>query len=425
MRAKWKKGCERLSRKTDLQGPERGLELPFGHLIRGIARSRGSTRREEAAAAYLLALAAQRYVDGPEDRLAVAAMATRTRRELLGHESQSERGECLSRVAGALVAGSAAEAVDALQGVVGWYAARARDSEAREIAQVARQLAGRVVDRPDLSTRACRWHGWLSLECGRLKEALDAFRQAVRLGREAGCRSCELRAALGLAHVDLGRGRIGRARSGASRVLDTALDRGEPALIARAYRSLFAIERRAGEFEQALEYGWRALRASARSPSKGRLLVECARLLAGLGLEETARNVYEGGLRQPLAMRDRFAAEVGLLELDVSEGNEVAFLRRRKALEETPGLAEVPLWHARFWMAVGRGSRRFGKTQAAARALDEAAWLAEWNGLAPVLFEVQEEMEGAMRAPGRPDGPESEGPAYEELARRFGGAELA
>jgi hypothetical protein len=230
---------------------------------------------------------------------------------------------------------------------------------------------------------------------------------------------------LGLAHVDLLRGRIARARNGASRVLGAALDRGEAGLIARAHRSLFVIERRGGEFEPALEHGWRGLQASARSASKGRLLVECARLLARLGLAETARKVYEAGLRQPVALRDRFAAEVALLELDVSEGDEVAFLRRRKALEETAALAEVPLWHARFWMAVGRGSRRFGKAQAAARALDEAAWLAEWSGLGPVLFEVQEEMEGAMRARGRPQEPETEGPAYEELARRFGGAELA
>lgn len=403
--------------KRDGRGLEVGLELPFGHLIRGITRSRSPVEREEAAAAYLLALAGQRHADRPEDRLAVAAMAARTRKELLHRSSLTSRGPILERLAEALVAGAPAACVEALLALAEWYEERARDEEAREVVGVARALVPGVEDAAAI--RVCRAHGSLALRCARWKEALDAFRFALRLSRRAGCRASEMRCALGLAWVELGRGRVTRARGDAARVAAAAGERGDAEVLGLAFQTLFAVEQRARDFDRALEHGWRALHTYERSEARARLLVDCGRLFADLGARGTARRVYEAALARPLPMRERLAAAVGLLELEVEEGNEVAFAGRRKALEGDPDLAEVPFWHARFWVVVGRGYGRFGKGAASERALDEAAWLVEWNGLDPVLLNAEWDLEPPERGAEADDRP-----ALEELARRFSGSEL-
>ncbi|MGH7545996.1 MAG: hypothetical protein ACREKI_07430, partial [Gemmatimonadota bacterium] len=143
-----------MSSKRDGRRPDVGLELPFGHLIRGIARSRNSVEREEAAAAYLLALAAQRHVERPEDCLAVAAMATRTRKELLGDRTPGLRGGLLGDLAAALISGSSPASAQALLTLVAWYEGRGRFAEACEIAEVADRVAAADPEAPDLALQA-------------------------------------------------------------------------------------------------------------------------------------------------------------------------------------------------------------------------------------------------------------------------------
>jgi hypothetical protein len=192
------------------------------------------------------------------------------------------------------------------------------------------------------------------------------------------------------------------------------------------HHTLFAVEQQMRNLPRALESGWEALRAYGRSPAAAHVLVECAQLFAAISERATARRVFEAALAKPLTMRTRLAASVGLLDLEVVEGNEVAFWARRKALESDPELEETPLWHARFWVTVARGLQRFGQETAAQRALEEAAWLAEWNGLGPTGLDeglLGEARPGAV-GPKRPHD-EATARTVEEYARRFGGAEFA
>lgn len=415
-----------MSSKREGRRPEIGLELPFGHLIRGITRSRNLVEREEAAAAYLLALAAQRHVERPEDRLAVAAMATRTRKELLGHAVPGGRGSALGDLAAALIGGSTWACAEALLALVAWYEQRGRFAEGCEISEVADGVPTGT-DAPELALRALEVHGSLALQCGRLGAALGAFRRLERAARDQGGDDRAVRAALGVARVELARGRVSRARLRASRALADAARARDAELVGLCHHTLFAIEQQTRNLPRALESGWEALRAYGRSPSGAHVLVECAQLFAALGERATARRAFEAALQHPLTMRTRLAAMIGLLDLEVVEGNQVAFRARRKALESDPELDEVPLWQTQFWVAVARGLRRFGQHPAAQRALDEAVWLAEWNGLGPSGLDADPLAEGDAVATSGRNAPRDEEMArtVEEYARRFGGAELA
>lgn len=400
------------------------LDLPFGNLIRGIARSQTAGEREVAAAAYLLALAAQRQADHPDDRLAVAAMSTRTRKELLGKAPPGTRGRILGRLADALVAGSDLDCVAALRELGAWYAERARCPEAREVAGVAKNLAAALAD-PVVRIEADTDYGWFCLHSGGWKEATRAFRKAIELSERHGWRKSEIRGELGIVHVELHRGRTQKARERALRAWGWAQELGDPGLVGLCGHALLAVEQEAQNFERALEYGWNTLSVAGLSASPASLLVDCSRLFRTLGARGTARRVAEAALRHPLSKRERLEAEIGLLELEVMEGNEVAFLGRKKALEDSADLEEVLLLHAHFWITVGRGYRLFGKNRAAERALEEAARWAEEEGLGPVLMEVDHEVE-ALRGAARGEGSCGGEPtaALEKLARKFGGTEL-
>lgn len=410
--------------KREGRRPQVGLELPFGNLIRGITRSRTPVEREEAAAAYLLALAAQRHAERSEDRLAVAAMASRTRRELLGHAAPESRGPLLDALASALVAGLSQACADAMLGLVAWYEERARFAEGQEVAEVADLVATSVRDG-DCALRAAEVRGRLALRCGRWRSALEAYRRMGGEARARGLRTAEWRAALGVAGVDLARGHLSRARARATRVLADASASGDSGVVALGHHVLFAIERRRRNVRRALESAREALRAFTDSPERGSLLVECAHLCADLGERALARRTFEAALGSSLEMRTRLAAEVGLLELAIGEDNEFELRARCSALESDAELAEVPLWHTRFWAVVARGLRRFGREPAAEQALEKAAWVAEWNGLGASWMDADGHADGesVSRESREPD--EETARTMERFAAGLGGAERA
>jgi hypothetical protein len=206
------------------------------------------------------------------------------------------------------------------------------------------------------------------------------------------------------------------------RVLADAGASSDAPVIAWGHHVLFAIERRRRNVQRALESAWQALRAYTDSRARGTLLVECAQLFADLGERALARRIFEAALAASLEMRTRLAAQVGLLELEIEEGNEVAFRARRRTLESDAALAEVPLWQTQLWAIVARGLRRFGQESAAEQALEEAVWLAEWHGLSPSWLDAQPHADG--EAPGR-GADEKTARTMEEFARRFGGVERA
>ncbi len=402
-----------------------GLDLPLGSLIRGIASTQSSQEREEAAAAYLLALAGQRRADHPGDLLAVAAMAARTRKELLGPTPSAGRGTMLERLAEVLTAPHPEPCVHALLDLASWYGDRARWAEARDVAEVARALA-RAVREPGLRVEVETMYGWLSLESGRAREALEAFGGAIALSRRRGLAEAEIRGELGVAHAHLLRGRRAAARRRAGRALARARGLGHAELVGLCGHTLLAVEQGAGDYERALEHGWNALNVVGAPAERASLLLDCGRLFWILGEPRTARRLIEAALREAPSQRERFQAEIDLLELEVVEGNELGFLARAKALARSGELAELPALEARFRLASGRALRVFGRPDAAEQAFLEAARLAEENGLPDLWVEAEAEWDALAGAGGEAGIELAAKPTPEvfHLARKFGGAEL-
>lgn len=262
-------------------------------------------------------------------------------------------------------------------------------------------------------TTALRLLGRVLRKAARWDDAEQYYREAIRRSEEMGQRRQWARAMDGLAIAYWYQGAYPKARSMLEEVLKRGRDWRDDFVVATALNSLCVAALTAGDLEQALEYGWTAVRLVDEGEAQNPILGNLGRAFAQLGMYAAAEHCYGMILARSseLVIRNQAAADHALVAAEA--GNAEAFRERRKALMAVEDQWRYEPWSCTYiHLHIGRGCVLIGDVDDAREHLRKAIKLAEKHRYNEQLIRAEETLglleaaaEGVRPAPaalGRP-----------------------
>jgi tetratricopeptide (TPR) repeat protein len=261
-------------------------------------------------------------------------------------------------------------------------------------------------------TTALRLVGRLCRKAARWDDAEAYYRQAIARAEAMGQRRQWARAMDGLAIAYAYRGNYPKARV----LLEEVLERGrawkDDYIVATALSSLSTNALTAGDYEQALEYGWTAIGLMDSEEARHPILGNLGRAFAQLGLFRAAERCYEIIIAnaQEVVPRNQAKADYALIAAEA--GNVKEFRARRERL-----LNDAAEWREEPWVGtwvhlhVGRACVLVGDVDDAREHLRTAIALATKHRYNEQLIRAEETLEllEAAVAGARPPAPAAVG----------------
>ncbi len=239
---------------------------------------------------------------------------------------------------------------------------------------------------PDMSIDATMRLGFCLRTLGDFTRAELAYTQARHLATAIGDIAKTLHARVGDAKVALARGNLPLAESILTEVLDRAQDSRIQYVRAIALHDRAMVAHARGQYEQAIRFGYEALRLTHSLRERDRVLLDLGMFFMDSNVFGAARDSFMVLTATAQEETVRSVAALNLMEIAVREGSQPVFelYRRQLATATLPATLS-----ARYRYFVGMGYAAFDRTDAAIKELERSRELATEFGLNQQLFETE------------------------------------
>ena len=243
-------------------------------------------------------------------------------------------------------------------------------------------------------TTALRLIGRLCRKAARWDDAEAYYRQAIARSEAMGQRRQWARAMDGLAIAYASQGGYPKARMILEEVLKRGREWKDDYVVATALNTLCATALTAGDLEQALEYGWTAVRLMDSEEERNPILGNLGRAFSQLGLYRSAERCYAMIIASSKQLLTRNQAKADYVLVAAQAGNVEEFRARRQAL-----LNEAAEWRDEPWSStyihlhVGRACILVGDIDDAREHLRTAIALATRHRYNEQLIRAEEALD--------------------------------
>jgi tetratricopeptide (TPR) repeat protein len=228
-----------------------------------------------------------------------------------------------------------------------------------------------------------------------------AYSQAAYIADTLGDKPGVLTVQVGIANTYLAKGNMPQAETILDDVIVQARDQNLPEIQGKALHSRAAVAHRRGQHVEGLKLAHEALHLIQKPADRDVVLEDIAGFFSELGLRDSARDTHMILSTAGQTKLLRWTATANLMELASLDGMEDAFDAYAKELEDAP----MGCWvRSHYLLFLGEGMARFGRTDAAEAALQEAVAFAEANQVHQIVFQAQTAL-SAVRSTPRPAGP--------------------
>ncbi|MEO6057174.1 MAG: hypothetical protein ABIQ49_10075 [Gemmatimonadales bacterium] len=263
-----------------------------------------------------------------------------------------------------------------------------RLDEALEVLALAVRSHGSDVPQSDFAASAL-FAGRLNRLLARWNEATTCYLSAESAADGAGDRVLALRARLGRAAVLRGQGNLPLARATVEVVIETARAAELRDVQAMALTDLGAVHALQGRQVEAVQANYEAFQLTDDVLQQMRVLGDLGIGLREIGSTDGARVAFEivAGARTSFLVRMNAVLE--LMELESSQGNRMAFERRRTEAERVKDRMP-PSMLVDYHYKTGLGLARFGQTNRARHVLTAGMALSETHRLNAWYFRLEQ-----------------------------------
>jgi tetratricopeptide (TPR) repeat protein len=225
-----------------------------------------------------------------------------------------------------------------------------------------------------------------------------AYSQAAYIADTLGDKSGVLTVQVGIANTYLAKGNLPQAQSILDDVIVQAQDQAMTEIQGMALHSRAALAASRGEHADGLRLAYEALGLTSGANAKDLVLGDIAAMFTHLGMYDPARDANLVLAATSQAKFVRWSAILNLMELASFDGMSDAFDTYARELASAP---LGPWVRSHYLLFLGEGMRRFGRTDAAIEALQEAVKFAEANLIHQVAFKAQDALAHITSAPRR------------------------
>lgn len=195
-----------------------------------------------------------------------------------------------------------------------------------------------------------------------------------------------LKAEIGMANTHLAHGNLPAAERTLATVVEEAKQEELTEILELALHDRATVAHNQGRFADAIQFAYEALELDPSGTERDALIGDMGAFFGDLGMRDAARDAH---LIVSATSQSQFSvaqARINLMELASLDGMEEAF--NEHALALSSGALDVR-HRAYYLLYLGQGYQRFGKLDAAARALEESRAFATSNGIHQVTFEAE------------------------------------
>jgi tetratricopeptide (TPR) repeat protein len=214
-----------------------------------------------------------------------------------------------------------------------------------------------------------------------------AYSQAAYIADTLGDGPGVLTVQVGIANTYLAKGNLPQAEAILDDVIVQAQDQEMHEVQGMALHSRAAIAAHRGEHAEGLRLAHEALGLTSSSYEKDLVLGDIAAMFTQLGMHEPARDAHLVLAATAQAKFVRWSATLNLMELASLDDMPEAFDAYARELARAP---LGPWVRSHYLLFLGEGMHRFGRTDAAMEALQEAVQFAELNQIHQVSFKAQD-----------------------------------
>src|SRR5438552_1183806 len=223
-----------------------------------------------------------------------------------------------------------------------------------------------------------------------------AYSQAAFIADTLGDRQGVLTVQVGIANTYLAKGNLPHAQLILDDVIVQARDQEFDEVQGMALHSRAALSFRRGNPSEGLKLAHDALSLTTNPAARDFVLGDIAAMFTELGIRDSARDAHLILAATAQTKMLRWAATLNLMELASIEGDEKTFDSYARELAQSPLGAWV---RSHYLLLLGEGFSRFGRTEAATEALQEAIAYANANQIHQVAFKAQAALEAVRLAP--------------------------
>jgi tetratricopeptide (TPR) repeat protein len=228
-----------------------------------------------------------------------------------------------------------------------------------------------------------------------------AYSQAAYIADTLGDRPGVLTVQVGIANTYLAKGNLPQAQSILDDVIVQARDQDLPEIQGMALHSRSALALRKGEKLEAVRLAHESLSFTTNPTERDLVLEDLAVAFSEVGMRDASRDAHLILAATAQTKWVRWQATINLMELAALDGMEEAFNTYAAELAQAP----VGTWlRSHFLLFLGEGLERFGRYEAAERAIEEAIAYAGANQIHSVTFRAEEVL-AAVRAKSRKSAP--------------------
>jgi tetratricopeptide (TPR) repeat protein len=223
-----------------------------------------------------------------------------------------------------------------------------------------------------------------------------AYSQAAYIADTLGDRPGVLTVQVGIANTYLAKGNMPQAATILDDVIVQARDQDLPEIQGLALHSRAALASRSGEHAEALKLAYEALSLTAKPADRDVVLEDIAAMFTQLGMHDPARDAHLVLIATAQTKFVRWLATLNLMELAGLDGMENAFDGYARELARAP---LGPWIRSHYLLFLGEGFSRFGRHEAAIKALEEAVSFAESNQIHQIAFKAQDALAAVRSTP--------------------------
>lgn len=225
---------------------------------------------------------------------------------------------------------------------------------------------------------------------GEFGPAMEAYAEAGRLARDTGDVAKVLRARIADAKIAIDRGNLPQAEA----ILEETIERAESAKLAGVHATALqdraAVAHLRGDYEGAIQLAYKALGRTDDPTQRDRVLADIAASFFELGMRSAARDAHLILAASAQEQYARWVATLNLLEIAAFDECEPVFEQYRRELASAP---LPPMLETVYSLYVGKGSRIFGRVDAARTTLRRAVELASKHQFNQLLFDAEKALE--------------------------------
>ena len=227
------------------------------------------------------------------------------------------------------------------------------------------------------------------------EEALACFSSASQVASMAGDVMSILRARIQEANVAIDRGNLPYAETLLDETILQAKESGLSEIRATAIHDRAHLAARRGRPEEAVLYGYEALKSVRSQIARDRVLNDLGATFSLLGIYSAARDAYLVVAATAQEQYTRWTAMINLLDLAADERRETVFEQYRRDLED---VSLPPTLATYYYYFVANGHRVFDRPLLAKVAIERAIELATENKLGQWLLKSERLLEELQKA---------------------------